>query len=158
MKASAVKRKTFCDHSCAAKYNNLGVQRNLPRSPLVKCDRCGNETRNKKFCSNECRKVSQKTFIESLGSLSKDELFSRRANYHSARTAIVRHAGMIYGDSGKPYKCIACGYSLSVQVCHLRNVASFSGSTLISEINDKDNLVAMCRNHHWEYDNGYLKI
>ena len=29
---------------------------------------------------------------------------------------------------------------------------------LLTEINNIDNLVALCKTHHWELDNGYLVI
>ena len=34
-------------------------------------------------------------------------------------------------------------------------VADFDDGTLVSEIN---NLIALCPNHHWEYDNGLLEL
>ena len=37
-------------------------------------------------------------------------------------------------------------------------VSDFDDSALISEINSKDNLIALCPNHHWEYDHGLLKL
>ncbi|KKN98894.1 hypothetical protein LCGC14_0141350 [marine sediment metagenome] len=43
----------FCNHSCAASANNLGVTRH---SKYIKrpCDLCGEITRNPKFCSTRC--------------------------------------------------------------------------------------------------------
>lgn len=28
----------------------------------------------------------------------------------------------------------------------------------ISDVNDPSNLVALCKNHHWEFDNGHLSL
>jgi len=48
----------FCSQSCAAKVNNLGVQRNLTTGHRAKkqCLNCGKETTNKLYCSNNCHK------------------------------------------------------------------------------------------------------
>lgn len=57
----------FCDHSCAASYNNHGICRN--GSPLPEhsyCLNCGREiTRGNKFCDNTCAaKYREKQYIE----------------------------------------------------------------------------------------------
>lgn len=41
---------------------------------------------------------------------------------------------------------------------NLKAVADFDDGTLVSEINDINNLIALCPNHHWEYDNGLLEL
>jgi Zn finger protein HypA/HybF involved in hydrogenase expression len=48
------RHKMFCDHSCSAKFNNLGITRNQPRNPN-KCI-CGNtlESGRSKYCSMDC--------------------------------------------------------------------------------------------------------
>jgi predicted restriction endonuclease len=45
---------------------------------------------------------------------------------------------------------------LHVNVCHKRPVSDFPDDAKISEINDINNLIGFCKNHHWEFDNGYL--
>lgn len=49
------------------------------------------------------------------------------------------------------------GYDKHIEIAHIKAVSDFSDDSLISEINDKNNLVALCPNHHWEFDNGFLK-
>ena len=48
--------------------------------------------------------------------------------------------------------CTICGYDKYYEVCHIKSVSDFSDDSLISEINSLDNLVALCPNHHKEYD------
>lgn len=43
-------------------------------------------------------------------------------------------------------------------MCHIRAVSDFSDDALISEINDISNLIALCPNHHYEYDAGILDL
>lgn len=88
----------------------------------------------------------------------KGQLFKSRKNWQSARTAIRKSAQKSFEDSGKPYKCVICGYTNHIEIAHIKAVSDFDDNILISEINNPDNLIGLCPNHHWEYDNGLLKI
>ena len=46
------RRNKFCNTSCAASFNNRGIQRNV-RDP-IKCLHCKKETKNVKFCCHKC--------------------------------------------------------------------------------------------------------
>ena len=63
-----------------------------------------------------------------------------------------------YIDSDNEMKCAVCGYDKHVEIAHIKAVSEFSDDTTIKEINSIDNLIALCPNHHWEYDNGVLKL
>ena len=52
-----------------------------------------------------------------------------------------------------PQICMKCGYDKHVEVCHIKPIRQFSEDTLLSVINDKTNLLLLCPNCHWEYDN-----
>ncbi len=64
---------------------------------------------------------------------------------HHARKAVI----------GIKRACTSCGYNLHVDVCHIKAIKDFNDSALISEINALSNLTFLCKNHHWELDNGY---
>ncbi len=51
------------------------------------------------------------------------------------------------------YKCQKCGYDKHIEVAHVRPVSDFSGDSLLVDINDISNLVGLCPNCHWEFDN-----
>jgi predicted restriction endonuclease len=88
----------------------------------------------------------------------KGELFAKYASYQSARSAIAKHAKKEIERARTPKVCCVCGYSLHVETAHLRAVADFPDSAEISEINCTTNLIYLCPNHHWEYDNGHLAL
>jgi len=71
---------------------------------------------------------------------------------------VSRKAVISYNNSDRPLICAICGYSNKVEICHIKSVASFSKAASISEINNIDNLVALCPNHHWEFDKGLINI
>lgn len=89
--------------------------------------------------------------------VTKGEYFTMY-EYYSARSTIAKKARRIYTLSNKPRECLVCGYNLHVEVCHIKSVMEFEDTTLIDEINNIDNLVALCRNHHWELDRGIINL
>lgn len=118
----------------------------LPYSLILKCNQL--ELDLNKFSSD---------FKKNILSLTKKELFEKRG-YQKARSTICKHARIIYQKSNKPKKCVICNYDKHYEVSHIKAVCDFDENTLIEKINDVDNLIALCPNHHWEYDNGFLNL
>ena len=88
----------------------------------------------------------------------KGELFANRRNWQSARSAIRRDAQEVFNKSNKSKQCIICGYDKHIEIAHVKAVSEFNDEALVSEINHIDNLIALCPNHHWEYDKGILEL
>lgn len=126
------------------------------------CKKCGKIFNLKKKTSGtgfNFRKFCEDCFnVVEVISKTKKELFDNRTNWQSARNAIQKVARKIYQESDKPKQCMHCTYDKHYEVCHIKSVSSFDDDTLISEINNIDNLIALCPNHHWEFDNGILKF
>jgi Fe2+ or Zn2+ uptake regulation protein len=173
---AATKKKKFCDHSCAASYNNLASPKRKPEVTHSSCLECGKLVEVKrhpsggfsrrKYC-NKCRqevryrkgaKFSTDYLSSSFSQLTKGEIRSRTQDAHRTRTAITRHSRLVYRRSGRPYVCLACGYTLHVHVCHIKDIQEFGPNAFIYEINDPDNLITLCPTHHWEFDHGYWKM
>lgn len=55
-------------------------------------------------------------------------------------------------------KCAECGYDTHVEVAHIKDIANFDDNATIREINHQRNVVGLCPNHHWEFDNGHLEF
>ena len=91
-------------------------------------------------------------------SKTKGELLSDRKNYQSYRSTIRRMAAETYIKSGRPQRCVVCGYDKHIEIAHIKPVSDFDDSATMMEINSIDNLIALCPNHHWEFDNGFLKL
>ncbi|MBI2976429.1 MAG: HNH endonuclease, partial [Chloroflexi bacterium] len=77
---------------------------------------------------------------------------------YQANAWIRKLARRAYYNSGKPQSCFRCGYSLHLEVCHIRPIQDFSEDTPMSVVNSLDNLVALCPNCHWELDHGLLSL
>lgn len=93
-----------------------------------------------------------------VSTLTKGELFQYRNGYQNARSAIVKNAKSSFLKSSKPKECAICGYDKHYEIAHIKAVADFNDDALICEINSENNLIALCPNHHWEYDNNLLDL
>lgn len=173
------RKKTFCDHSCAAKYNN----RHFPKKTAVtegECEKCGTTVTYKRmkkgfysprrFCdpclriviSENTKKAAKKkglsVLIKPIEEYSKGELREALPNYNYFGSKLASHARSVYMESNKPRSCLVCGCSYHIDVCHVKGIAEFDDGTLIGEINDLTNLVALCKNHHKEFDDKHITL
>lgn len=167
----AIKRNKFCNHSCAATYNNkLHPKINSTKVSSGLCLNCGNtilfkQRPNKqgyyrrKYCDLCVKYIRIKSRNDNiLWECTKSELFKNSLNWQSARSSIQRDARKRYIQSGNILHCAICGYSIHTDIAHIKSVNSFPDDTLISVINDPKNLIALCPNHHWEFDHNILKL
>ncbi len=138
----------FCSRSCAAIMNNKEFPK---RSFTNTCSTCGTKIRSdRKYCEdhNPCASQWEDMTLDYIRSV-------RKYQPHSRVRAIARK---VYIRSNKSKSCEICGYTLIFHVCHKEPIYMFSNDTKLSIINDINNLIALCPNHHWEFDNGYLDI
>ena len=138
-KVREVRRKVFCNHSCSATFNNQ--QREI---------------------KEKVRKIKEpklkKEKFEFILSLTKKDLIDKHEIYYKFRAVIRKHAHYVFNKHYKHQECKVCGYDTHIQVCHIKSVSSFDDDVLMSEINSIDNLVGLCPNHHWEFDNGKIEL
>jgi len=50
-------------------------------------------------------------------------------------------------------KCRLCGYDKHFEVAHIKPISEFPEDTLLTVVNDPTNLMPLCPNCHWEFDN-----
>ena len=86
-----------------------------------------------------------------------------KGNHKTSATDKVRQLNRVWNQdlfcNVKTGKCQVCKYSKHVDLAHIQAVASFDKDTAkLKEINHPDNLLVLCKNCHWEFDNGLLKI
>lgn len=137
--------KTWVEIGEKLGYKN-GVSSNVKKAVETRSSMLGVEL---DICLNETNFILDKT---------KGELFENRKNWQSARSSIQKIARSIYFENTVSPKCEICGYTHHVEVAHIKPVSEFTETATIREINSIDNLIGLCPNHHWEYDNGILEL
>lgn len=110
------------------------------------------------FCSKKCAienrqqqkelKRNAETIAECIG--------------HQKHTGGANRFNAVRSRAQRAYKqftnCQICGYSKHVEVCHIKPVSSFDLNTPLKIVNAPENIAILCRNHHWELDNGILLV
>lgn len=140
-KVYEAREKKFCNRKCFGKNQSKKYEEN--KKPKVKSE----------------PKLRIRKVVESIiPNKTLQELKEKGKNYQSRRSIICKNARVTLNRHDANQTCKVCNYSLHVEVCHVKPVKSFSIDAKISEINALENLIYLCPNHHWEFDNGYLKI
>ena len=142
----------FCCKSCAASYNNKEFPKRIKGSKTKRfCIVCGIQVNYRsRYCTEHNPQYvdwSQVTFAN----INSKRVYQK----HSRIRNLARNA---YLKSDKPKECVICGYDKHFHVCHIKPISSSTEDAPVSTINNLNNLIALCPNHHWELDNGTLML
>ena len=137
----------YCSRSCSAKVNNKIKPK---RKKEGKCKGCNVEINSSYTWCGKCWK--HRTLGRSVCNKTKLELTIKNGGGNTYRK-IRNHARIVANKVGLLKKPCKCGYAKHVELCHIKSIKSFPDDALASEINHIDNLVQLCRNCHWEFDN-----
>lgn len=124
----------------------------LQCAKLIKRERTG-PNNMRKFCNRSCA-ASYNNRLHPKRQPQWDIL----TRSDLSQTQIRQHSRYWYIKSGRPLACAICDYNKHVEICHIKDVQDFPQNAKITTINEPENLVALCRNHHWEFDNGHLTL
>jgi hypothetical protein len=143
---SSTKTK-FCCRSCSTSYNNRIRPK---RKPEHKCVDCGKSINCKR---SRCKEH----YYEWLKQREAKDMTLSEAVYEkhhrSSAFALIRTRARAYAKKLGLDSCEKCGYNKHIEIAHIKGISTFEGDTLISLINSKENLMALCPNCHWEFDN-----
>lgn len=107
--------------------------------------KCGKKKTKKSNTCSKCHSLENIKF-EKLGDVLHYSKYGKQSVFQPIRS---RARNVI-----KDRKCCEkCGYDKHVEACHIKPISSFTKNTLIDIINSPDNLLALCPNCHWEFDN-----
>lgn len=149
----------FCSRSCAVTFNNKLCSKRQLKSR--NCKQCGTDVKRAHWRDNRmlCRSCANPLKdIKSMTIKEYAEHHGYQAKHRSWLYCKVRDLGR-YWNRGIKFKiCQNCGYDKHTQLCHIKPVSSFGVDTPLGEIHHPSNLVSLCPNCHWEFDNGLLKL
>lgn len=141
----------FCSRSCAASYNNTI---NPKRKTKKKCLQCNDSVLS--YRHNRCKnhwdnykenKYQNKTVGEYR------ELQSVKGKHPSWMNTHVRLFARSWLKHLAKQPCSHCGYDKHVELAHIKAITEFNNDALLSEINSESNVIPLCPNCHWEFDN-----
>lgn len=140
----------FCSKSCSAKYSNP-LKSKYQHKTCLNCHTNYKPTRFKD--SNNCSQLCLMEYGMKNRKLS-DVVKRKGANQFDG----VRANARLYSKYFYLPRCALCNYDKHFEVCHIIPLKDFSESYTIYEINNKNNLIHLCPNCHWEFDHNMIDI
>lgn len=95
-----------------------------------KCERCGYSKSGQKYLSSKCQEIRTN---------------ARKVLEHSNREKVCQY-------------CHNHEFDEILEVHHLKGILKFDENSLIKEINDENNLVWLCPNHHIMLEKGLISL
>lgn len=145
----------FCSRSCSATHSNIKSPR---RQVEGECKSCSEPVSSSRTYCPSCWSEQTTSGYDWSAVTKGDMKGSGNANYNGRWPYVRRLSRKAYISSEQSMSCKVCGYDYHVDICHIRDCQDFPDTAFISEINDLSNLVALCKNHHYEFDNGDLSF
>jgi predicted restriction endonuclease len=137
-------------------------------SKILYCSNCNKEFIRKNispktrhfYCSKECRGKSNNILSDKqLKELTVLDLYK----HYNIKNRIsgfskIRNLNRKWNRHLLNNGCNVCGYRLHVELAHIKPLKDFDLMSKLCDINDESNNLALCPNHHWEFDNGLLEL
>ena len=131
----------YCSRSCSTTANNKKYQK---RTKTKKCKVCDNLILgDRTYCEEHKNQIIDYTLSECI--------YDR--HHKSSAFSLVRSRARTFAKSLGWNSCCKCGYDKHVEIAHIKPISDFSLDTRISEVNDVSNILPLCPNCHWEFDN-----
>lgn len=156
------KNPKFCSKSCSTSYNSKSENgRKNGRTEVAKfCKICSTKIKIDSGGTDKCRNCRDKIKTKTGDYVSRYEVTKEMISTNDTQKyrRIRDFARRIAKSHGKLKECKICKYSIHVECAHIKPINEFSDDDKLCEINNPDNLIGLCPNHHWEFENGKLQI
>jgi predicted restriction endonuclease len=83
---------------------------------------------------------------------------SIKDKHPSWKSAHIRNFNRSWNKDLLNLSCQVCGYKHHIELAHIKPISSFSEQDKLGVINDSSNILVLCPNHHWEFDNNVLLL
>lgn len=142
----------FCSRRCAAIVTNKASPK---RKTTRKCSKCENTVANYRttLCKNHLDEYKN----------SEDYKNSTIGEYRNIQSVSGKHPSWLHSHIRNFARswlkelrlkaCAFCGYEKHVELAHIKAVSDFEDTALLKEVNSIDNVIQLCPNCHWEFDN-----
>ena len=148
----------FCSRRCSnIKSNENRWKDHITLKEKYKCKLCGKQRdyRTKHKLCETCYSTQQKEKNQSITIGELKQKHKKRVNgrWYSAE---IRNYAKAWNTELVQKPCQKCGYSLHTELCHIKAIKNFDDTSTLGEVNNPKNLLVLCPNHHWEFDNDKL--
>lgn len=143
----------FCSRKCSAIITNQIPKRKTNK----KCSQCNNFVRHHR--SKLCEYHYQfKMNIKNMTLAEYTERECIKKLHPSSKFAHIRGFCRSWNKDKTKLPCYNCGYTKHVELAHIKPIAYFKPTDKLGDINSPKNVVQLCPNCHWEFDNKLLSL
>lgn len=149
------KNPKYCSRSCAAKINNkvFPKREKFKINCCIKCDKKLSRYKGQRK-TQLCLSCFVENKIENTCKLKKKDFVDNTHKGAHKYEKIRQHAKRYFEyKKWKMSKCEKCNYDKHTELCHIKPIHSFSDNDTLEIINSKQNIIFLCPNCHWEFDN-----
>jgi 5-methylcytosine-specific restriction endonuclease McrA len=100
-------------------------------------------------CAHKRRKITT-----TIGEL--DTWKNGKSSHPAWRYGKIRNVARYHNQDLCKSSCAICGYDKHVEIDHIKPISSFAPDALLIDVNSRKNLIQLCRNCHWERQNGLI--
>lgn len=147
------KNPKFCSKSCSAKTNGKTNAKRLPQGKCLTCDI--SICKRNKYCP-DCLVIYKRSLGVDWDNTKIEDIPASKFVWISQR--LRNKSRTIYLRSNRKKGCAFCDYSNHFEVHHIVSISNFDRSQKASEVNDLNNLIALCPNHHHDADHGIISV
>lgn len=149
----------FCSRSCSASSTNVTSPKTRTKKTCIVCgkqvksyrhSRC--EEHQQEYLDNKPERIRELTLATYWNKKSLEKLHQSSKNAHIRLLARSHFKDLVT----KP--CYICGYSKHVELCHIKPIREFKPEDKVGDVNSYKNLIQLCPNCHWEFDNGLVEL
>lgn len=149
----------FCSRSCSATYTNKKYPKRKTKKVCTICKKPVKSYRHN-LCDLHHSEYIQNRF-DYIKELPLKDFWGKKSleNLHkSSKSAHIRLLARSNFKHLKEKPCHICGYDKHVELCYIKPISKFDDNSKIGEVNCEENLIQLCPNCHWEFDNGLQTI
>lgn len=141
----------FCSRSCAAQWTNRAYPKRKTKNKCLVCNEPAKSYRHYRCEIHWEEYLQTKHKNKTIGEYR--QAMSVRGKHPSWYHAHVRNFARSWLRHLTLRPCQACGYDKHVELAHIKPVSGYPDTALLSEVNSPENVIPLCRNCHWEFDN-----
>lgn len=142
------------------RFAGLHLQKFMPRqSKPRQCKSCNEYFTYSKYRSVFCLNcVKDQEYYENLTLGEYRNRSSVKHKHPSWANSHIRLFCRSWNQHLRELPCQVCGYENHVELAHIKPISEFEDNAKLQTVNSSDNLLVLCRNHHWEFDHGMLSL
>lgn len=142
----------FCCKSCSATYTNKETPKRKTKRKCIVCGAFVSTHRNAR-CDIHTQEYKESIEFKNKTLREYQNRDSVKDKPPSWINSHVRNFARSWLKHLTKLPCAKCGYDKHVELAHIKAVSEFDLDAKLGDIHSESNVIQLCPNCHWEFDN-----